>query len=402
LEKELGITFVDPGPSGLWVPLPAGSRLVLGRNPMAEVPLEGPAVSWEHAEIRCLPGGPVVRDLRSTNGVFVNGLQVTNALLEEGAVLRLGDFVGVVSDARRPRAGAGFASAAGVGLHVGPVLGAALAPLHAAARTRDPLVILGETGSGKNMAARLLHAESGTPGAFVGIEGGSPDATAMLFALDARGEARGPLAGPHNGTLYLANVAGLPAAAQDRLASLLDQLAGAQAPRLVVGTQEPLAAARDDGRLRPSLHDRLAADSVAVPSLRERQVEIPALWRYVLAQQAAGRPPAVAADLIERLCLYDWPCNVREMVLLARRLLALYGDEERLRAGHLPARMGPNRERTTDPVTPVPKVDVPSLLAAVREARGDIARAARRLGITRERAYRLMERLGQQTGPVGA
>jgi transcriptional regulator of acetoin/glycerol metabolism len=137
--------------------------------------------------------------------------------------------------------------------------------------------------------------------------------------------------------------------------------------------------------------------------LRQRQVEIPGLFRHLFSLHGEGRMPLLSTELVERLCLYDWPCYVRELVLLVKRLSALHGDELRLRSAHLPARMMPgDHEKTTSPVTPVNGVDASSLLDALREAGGNVGRAALRLGITRERAYRLIDRLGLAAGRAGA
>ncbi len=114
--------------------------------------------------------------------------------------------------------------------------------------------------------------------------------------------------------------------------------------------------------------------------------------------------------LVERLCLYDWPFNVRELVQLVRRLLVLRASETTLRAEHLPDRIGqqvarrgaaarrprlrpaaaPPR-RTGRRVPPAELPDVPALVAALRAAGGNVTRAAAMLGITRQRAYRLMD-----------
>jgi transcriptional regulator of acetoin/glycerol metabolism len=118
-----------------------------------------------------------------------------------------------------------------------------------------------------------------------------------------------------------------------------------------------------------------------------------------LKEQSQGRAPAVEADFVERLLLHDWPFNVRELVLLVRRLLVLHGGESTLHAHHLPERMG---EAGSEPpprkaAPPAPAsagadaVELPALIAALRTAGGNVARASAILGITRQRAYRLME-----------
>ena len=284
-------------------------------------------------------------------------------------------------------------------MHVGPMLGEALAPLWRAAAGHRPVVIEGEAGTGKALAARLLHAESGRRGRFVTVDCPAVgDEAGRLLLGDGDRRRRGRRDPGQGGDARPHRVGALPATAQRRLLGALDAAADL-GPRLVVTTQEPIAQIAAAGRLIPELADRLAALTIRVPPLRQRLIDIPALFEALLAAQAEAAPvPALSAELIERLCLYDWPFNVRELLLLARRLWSLHGDEERLRAAHLPSRMQPRaREKTTNPVAAVGKVDLRALLAAVRTANGDVNRAAAQLGISRERAYRLLDRMGVQT-----
>ena len=400
----LHLAFVYPGEEPRTIPLSAGRQLI-GRDPGCAVPLDGRAVSWAHAELRSDGRVAVLRDLQSTNGVLVAGLPVSEALLTEGAVVRLGEFVAVVTRLPDAADGPRFQQQRALGVHIGPILGTALAPLQVAAGNGGTLVIEGETGTGKSLTARLFHAESGRRGAFVAIDCGeltAETAEAALFGAVARGadgEAAGaPLDDARDGTVYLANLTALPLPLQERLQRVLEERRGERLG-LVVGSQEPLAIALADGRLSRGLYERLDGTKVRLPPLRRRQLEIPSLFRHLFALHGLGRMPLLSTDLVERLCLYDWPCNVRELVLLVKRLSALHGDEIRLRSAHLPARMMPSdQEKTTSPVTPVGGVDSSSLLDALREAGGNVGRAAVRLGITRERAYRLIERLGMAAG----
>ena len=136
--------------------------------------------------------------------------------------------------------------------------------------------------------------------------------------------------------------------------------------------------------------------------------------RLLRSLGGSGPVPAVEGDLVQRLCLYDWPFNVRELVQLVRRLLVLHAGEKTLRAEHLPDRIGeqaaaaaagpagepagrPGAPATAPPrrtgrrVRPEELPDVPALVAALRAAEGNVTRAASILGITRQRAYRLMD-----------
>ncbi len=118
------------------------------------------------------------------------------------------------------------------------------------------------------------------------------------------------------------------------------------------------------------------------------------------------------SDFAERLCMHDWPFNVRELVLLAKRLLTLHGTDVTLRAQHLPERIAgtagsaggssaptsaaaaaksSGAERPPLPGGPPEAVELPALVVALRASAGNVARAAAMLGISRQRAYRLME-----------
>lgn len=395
LGQELGLYFLHPGTGGPFVPFRSGT-VTFGRDPGAPVTLTGRAVSWHHAELSFAHGRAVLRDLSSTNGTFVNGAETGDAALEAGDVVRMGDHVGVVISTSMATANpAPFARADEVGVYSGPVLGTALAAAREAAAGMVPVVIQGETGAGKELVARLLHAESGRPGPLLmsgsggglGPDGLDPAGPRLLGEAEMFSLAAG-------GTLVLDEVTGLPIDVQTAIAA---RLAAGVPARLILTTQEPMDVAHAEGRLSPALREYLranAAVTVLLPPLRQRVLEIPALFRRLYAEHGDGRMPELSAGFVERLCIYDWPFNVREMVLLARRVRALHADEIKLRSAHLPARMlAEAPEKATKPVMAVPRVDLPSLLEALRAANGNVAQAADRLGISRQRAYRLMEGL---------
>jgi transcriptional regulator of acetoin/glycerol metabolism len=141
---------------------------------------------------------------------------------------------------------------------------------------------------------------------------------------------------------------------------------------------------------------------VRLPPLRERIGDVPALFQKIFAVENAGVGPSLTADFVEQLCLYDWPFNVRELVLLARRLRVLCDPQTSLRASDLPARMR-GEARLGSGSVPAPALDVEGklgsdespglqgLLSALRACQGNVAQAAAALGITRQRAYRLMQ-----------
>jgi DNA-binding NtrC family response regulator len=138
---------------------------------------------------------------------------------------------------------------------------------------------------------------------------------------------------------------------------------------------------------------------VRLPPLRERRAEIPYLFTRLLVEGSGARPPVVDVRVVERLCLYDWPFNVRELGLLVRRLLVLHGTEPTLKLQHLPERFQLEPEPQLAPARPEPTpdradADAPDfaqLLEALRACGGNVARAAQSLGISRQRAYRMMQ-----------
>jgi DNA-binding NtrC family response regulator len=174
--------------------------------------------------------------------------------------------------------------------------------------------------------------------------------------------------------------------------------------RIVVASQQPLMDAVREGRFRADLLARLDGITVRLPPLRQRKEDVPHLFSHMLREWTKGRAPAVECDLVERLCVHDWPFNVRELVQLVRQLLVLHPGESLLRAEHLPPRIG---LPVAEPIAAAPAgkgssrvetaraagevVELPALLAALRASGGNVARAAAMLGITRQRAYRLME-----------
>ena len=159
------------------------------------------------------------------------------------------------------------------------------------------------------------------------------------------------------------------------------------------------------GRFRADLLARLDGLTVRLPPLRARREDVLPLFSRLLEAHGQGRPPAIDVDLAERLCLHDWPFNVRELVLLAKRLLTLHGGEGTLHAGHLPKRIVEGgidlvasscrgealRLRAAPPRPIAEPVELPALVVALRASGGNVARAAAILGISRQRAYRLME-----------
>ncbi len=310
---------------------PLRGQQVVGRDESCDTVLSGNEVSRRHAEFRV--DGPVaaVRDLQSRNGVFVNGSKRADAPLARGDVIRCGEWVGIV--ARTAGEHDGFREIA-PGWFGGARLAAAV---EHARRLNDasPVVVQGEAGTGKEGMARAIHAGSGRSGPFVPVTCAS--LPGELAEAELFGTARG-------GSLFLDEILDLPAALQPKLLRVLEdgqvhESGETQPPvdvRIIAASREPLAQAVTDGRFRADLQARLEGLTVVLPPLRARREDITPLFQELLRQHCGGPPPVPEPRLVETLCLYDWPLNVRELALLARRLLDLQGHEPVLRKNFLP------------------------------------------------------------------
>ncbi len=219
------------------------------------------------------------------------------------------------------------------------------------ARSDAPVLLLGETGSGKEVVARAIHRQSPrADGPFIRVNCGAIPGD--LIDSELFGHERGSFTGAvaqrrgwferaDGGTLFLDEVAELPLPAQVRLLRVLQdglvQRVGAEHSiaanvRVIAATHQDLQAMRRDGRFREDLWYRLAVFPIELPALRERLGDVPALAGH-FAQRAAGKlglaPCPPSDEDIRQLCAYDWPGNIRELASVIERA-AILGDGRRL------------------------------------------------------------------------
>jgi DNA-binding NtrC family response regulator len=342
------IRWVFPPDDGTATILKAGSS-ILGRDAECAGYLPSASVSRRHAEVRWNPGAvPMLRDVESRNGVFLNGRAIKQAPLRPGDVLRLGDWIGIFTavpaEGLPPWTFQSFAA----GYWGGPLMLARLAPARLVAASDLPVILQGPTGAGKEGAARAIHEWSGRPGPLVAVNCAAiPETLAEgeLFGYrkgaftSADRASLGLLRTAHEGTLFLDEISDLPSALQPKLLRALERREvvplGESVPvpvdlRLVTATQESLRKAVEQKRFRSDLLARLEGLTVVLPPLRERAEDIPFLLSKVLEELGRATPPRLDPLLVERLCLYDWPFNVRELAQFVRRVVALYPDAELL------------------------------------------------------------------------
>ncbi|MDH4021514.1 MAG: sigma-54 dependent transcriptional regulator [Gammaproteobacteria bacterium] len=285
----------------------------------------------------------------------------------------------------------------------------------AAAKRNEPVLIVGESGSGRTVVARYLHDLAGRgQRPFVELAGGAipaENAAALLFGGVLNAEHQpGVLEQAAGGALYLRDLQDLCPDAQRLLAGVLEQGSFA---RLGESVPVPLdlrliaSLTPDDARLvRPDLLAKLTVLELRVPALRDRSEDVPELLRYAVDSLVEGdglafRRFGMAAQ--NRLRHYPWPGNVRELMNLVRRLLVAGGDEEISLA---------EVERHLVPATghpePLVKQDLLSLpLRAAREkferaylvqqlalCGGRVGQLAKRVGMERTHLYRKLRALG--------
>jgi DNA-binding NtrC family response regulator len=282
--------------------------------------------------------------------------------------------------------------------------------LEKVARVDAPVLITGESGAGKEAAARAIHEQSERRhGAFLMLAcaGGAAAGAAAVFGAAPHAATPGAaarLSTAGGGTLYLDEIDTLPLVAQGVLLRLLEDRTvvvpgTAQIlhldTRVVAATHVDLAAEVRNGRFREDLYYRLNVLHVQVPPLRERGDDALLLAEQVFARQAAHTAPSVrgfTAEARAALAAHDWPGNVRE--LMSRVLQATVTCEGPLITpqdlGFAPVR-APSEVSSLEQARSIADRDL--IVAALERNRQNMAATARELGISRVTLYRLVHKL---------
>ncbi len=417
-------------------------RLLLGRGDDCTPQLLGSEISRHHAELQAR--GPLVtlRDLGSTNGTFHNGERAGEqaVALADQDVVRLGEWLGVVCTGASEQTATLEESGE---LIAGPRMQALIAQATTVAQSDLPVILLGESGTGKELISRLIHTSSGRTGELVAVNCAAlPEnlAESELFghkkgAFTGADRANdGHIRSADRGTLLLDEIGDLPLAIQAKLLRVLEESQvvplGTSTPlavniRVIAAGQHSLASAVSSERFRGDLYARLNGIELRVPALRERREEIPAILRRVAEKQLGGAVlPRLAPRLLECLCLYDWPFNVRQLVQVARQMAVLHRSAAEWTEQMLPPPVASKveqqtvRERGTagweaeNSAPPssdgLQSASSPSLKERREQARdkelqdlqraldqcgGNVSEAARAIGVSRRKAYRLLKEL---------
>ncbi|HVZ32811.1 MAG TPA: sigma 54-interacting transcriptional regulator, partial [Polyangiaceae bacterium] len=329
------------------VTLTTGQTLIIGSRPDCGAVLGDPTVSGRHAKVSALSSGLVVEDLGSKNGVWVGGARVGRALLRSGQARFV---VGRTQVSIHPADGHGSpaetALVPGLVGSSGPMRRLA-AEVRRIATLDAPVLLQGESGTGKDVIARAIHVLSGRRGRYVPLNaGGLGEALAdsELFghcrgAFTGAVQARsGAFVEANGGTLFLDEVGDLVPAIQVKLLRAVEdgeiRALGAQGavkvqPRIVAATWASLEQRIEKGSFRADLYHRLATFVIRVPPLRQRKSDIPELARVLLAsKRSVLGEKRLSSGALDRLGCYSFPGNVRELFSILYRAAALCDGSE--------------------------------------------------------------------------
>ncbi len=336
-----GIHIVVLSGSARGTSRPLGDKVRVGKAPDNDLVLGDDTVSRHHCELTRANDGVHVRDLGSTNGTRVQGARVSEAIVQPGTVLKVGEVEIALRPAARnvevmPSDKTWFGAAIGRSLAMRSIFGV----LERIAQTDATVLLEGETGTGKDVLARAIWTESAhAQGPFVVVDCGA--VTYSLLESELFGHERGAFTGAvaarqgafelaDGGTLFLDEIGELPLDVQPKLLRVLEtkefrRVGGNKTVktnvRVIAATKRNLLREVQAGKFREDLYFRLAVVPITVPPLRARREDIPALVQHILKASASNL--TVADETMQGLVAHDWPGNVRELRNVLERTVYL-------------------------------------------------------------------------------
>ena len=388
----------------------------VGRSPDCDLVLADDSVSWRHISLELTRDGIRVRDLGSRNGTLLDGRRVESALAGEGARIQIGKSVLKIADggAKAERAESGLAELVGNSAAMQTVYRL----IEETAATRLPVLVSGETGTGKELVARAIHTLGPrSTGPFVPVNCAAIPRDMLedeLFGhvkgafTGATSDRQGAFERAGGGTIFLDEVGEL---ALDLQAKLLRVLEDREIPRLggdpihsdfrvVAATGQDLTAAVSDGGFRQDLFFRLVVTEIRVPPLRERPDDLPALVRHFLALAEAESGLETAGQfsvddaVIAVLSRHAWPGNVRELRNVVFRLLVA-SEREAVEPGlvqRLLSEVGLRPSSPREEPETLEQMEKEVIRRALDDCGGQKRAAARRLGIAESTLYEKIRR----------
>ena len=430
-------------------PLPASGMLTIGRSTSCDVRIDHASVSRKHAILH-LGAIPKVEDAGSQNGTRVAGRMAVSGApvaVAPGEVIELGQVVLVIQGGDASATVSAAARASGIRAAAAPAAVAprssfqstnpmiAVKPTSAPSQTIAPpgarpnespmqrverlvrlvaagnihVLVLGETGTGKEVIADRIHrASRRAAGPFVRVDGASLTEPLLERELFGEGEKPGLFETADGGTFFLDEVAELPLGIQAKLVRVLERrevqrIGTAQARevdvRFIASTNRDLRALVAEGGFREDLYFRLNGITIDIPPLRERQPEIESIAKDLLAKACTetGRPLLdLGREAIARLESYEWPGNVRELKnAIDRAVLLSAGDSidpQAVPAGEHVGDAAAGARLRQDLAT----FERQRIVEALEKCAGNQTKAAQLLGISRRT---LVSRLGEYNLP---
>ncbi|MBK6519481.1 MAG: sigma 54-dependent Fis family transcriptional regulator [Polyangiaceae bacterium] len=352
LVRSFSVLVLDGADAGRRVNVTTG-RAVIGTHDSADVRLSDGAVSRFHAELAIEGEGIQLRDLGSRNGIYLAGVRIREALLPQGAVFEVGrSHLKVELETTINRRDASPATSFGKLVGRSPRMRQAFSLLERAARSDATVLLTGETGTGKEAAAKSIHEQSARKvGPFVVVDCSSVPAS--LFEAELFGHEKGAFTSAHaaregafelaeGGTLFIDEIGELSLDLQPKLLRVLEQREakrlGSQKVlpvdvRVVAATHRDLRAEVNARRFRADLYYRLAVVEITLPPLRERGDDMPMLVAHLgasIGERLRVDPtPLSSPAVLDELRRHAWPGNVRELRNYLERYLVLGGAEPR-------------------------------------------------------------------------
>ena len=333
-----------------------GQRLIyLGTAPDNDMVVSDPTVSRVHARIEFDGTGYLVRDLKSKNGISINGVRVHQAYIPAGAQLRcgraelrfeLGDDEVQVAMSTGPRCG----QMLGQSSQMREIFGL----INRVAPSHVTVLVEGESGTGKELVADALHLHSrrrDKPFVIFDCSAVAPE----LIESELFGHVKGAFTGAHaaregvfeqanGGTLFLDEIGELPLDLQPKLLRSLEKgefrrVGGSERRhadvRVIAATNRQLDKEVEQGQFRQDLYYRLAVIKIRLPALRQRSEDIPMLVNHFL--KTSDAEVQVSFETMQRLKDHPWPGNVRELKNYVDRAVVL-AEHGRLETRHLSVR----------------------------------------------------------------
>jgi len=387
--------------------------LVVGREPALDGRLlvRDQAMSRTHTVLYRKEDQLHLQDQKSTNGTFLNGDKVGSARILHQDVLRCGDTLFVVAEGEpQPRPDLRKKDI----VVCSEPIARAFKRAEEVSHRRSTLLIVGETGTGKDVLAGHVHFLSRRRGKFVAVNCAAIQeglAEALLFgskkgAFTGAEDSEGIFSAANSGTLFLDEIGELSPTSQAKLLRFLETHeitpVGATGPvavdvRIIAATNRADGSGSIGGTLREDVRGRLEDDVVLLPPLRSRKEEIVPLVWHTLKQESKAPEELLGADFVQELLLYSWPRNVRQLVKAVRNCVSHLGPDGRQFELSLLDELlvAPASAATDGPAAGVSWDKAPTrdeLIELLDAARHNISEVARRVGCHRMQIHRWMKR----------